>query len=77
MFLPIKFNEIFITILITVDYIFFLLSCQRYNPYFFFFDHRKKAKSLLLAPIVVEILVARGSGHKIVTDSGTMLTEKH
>ena len=30
-----------------------------------------KTKSPSLAPIVVEILMARGSGHKIVTESGT------
>jgi hypothetical protein len=36
----------------------------------------KKAKSFLLAPIAVKILMTRGSGHKIVTESGTILAEK-
>ena len=30
-----------------------------------------KTKHSRLAPIVVEILMARGSGHKILTESGT------
>ncbi len=30
-----------------------------------------KTKHSRLAPIVVEILMARGSGHKIITESGT------
>jgi hypothetical protein len=36
----------------------------------------KKAKSCLLAPIEVEILMSRGSAYKIVTESGTMLAKK-
>jgi hypothetical protein len=35
----------------------------------------KKQKSLSLAPIEVEILMCRGSAHKIVTNSGTMFPE--
>jgi hypothetical protein len=36
----------------------------------------KKAKSHPLAPIAVEILVCRGSAHKIATDSGTINPKK-
>jgi hypothetical protein len=35
----------------------------------------KKVKYLPLAPIEVEILVCRGSAHKIETDSGTILSK--
>jgi hypothetical protein len=42
---------------------------------YFFLYNCKKAKSSHLAPIIVKILMARGSGHKIETESGTMLTE--
>jgi hypothetical protein len=35
-------------------------------------DDDKKAKSLPLAPIAVEILVSRCSAYKIVTESGTI-----
>jgi hypothetical protein len=40
-----------------------------------FLDDDKKSKSLPLAPIVVEILVSRGSAYKIATESGTILPE--
>ena len=36
----------------------------------------KKAKSCLLAPIEVEILMSRGSAYKIVTESGTVFPKK-
>jgi hypothetical protein len=35
----------------------------------------KKQKYFPLAPIAVEILMSRGSGHKIVTESGTIFPE--
>jgi len=41
-----------------------------------FLNHCKKADCCLLAPIAVEILVCRGSAHKITTKSGTNLSEK-
>jgi hypothetical protein len=44
--------------------------------YLFVFNAGKKAKSLSLAPVEVEILVSRCSALKIVTDGGTMLAEK-
>jgi hypothetical protein len=40
-----------------------------------FLNNGKKAESLLLAPIEAEILVSRGSAHKIKADSGTILAE--
>lgn len=42
----------------------------------FFLMLLKRQKSCLLAPIAVKILMTRGSGHKIVTESGTHLPEK-
>jgi hypothetical protein len=42
---------------------------------FFFLNAHKKAKYFPLAPIAVEILMTRGSGHKITTESGTTLVE--
>jgi hypothetical protein len=42
----------------------------------FFLNDGKNAKSFLLAPIAAEILMTRGSGHKIATESGTILAEK-
>jgi hypothetical protein len=38
-------------------------------------DDDKKAKSLPLAPIAVEILLYRGSAQKIETESGTVYPE--
>ena len=52
--------ELFLFMKIGSDYLCFL-----------FLDHYKEVKSLPLAPIAVEILVCRGSAHKIATDSGT------
>jgi hypothetical protein len=47
---------------------------MRLITYFsFFLDYSKKAKYLPLAPIVVKILISRGSAYKIVTESGTIL----
>jgi len=39
-------------------------------------DASKNAPCPSLAPNAVEILMARGSGHKIVTESGSLLPEK-
>jgi hypothetical protein len=39
-------------------------------------NNGKKAKCCLLAPIEAEILVGRGSAHKIKANSGTTLPEK-
>jgi len=39
-------------------------------------QRRKKAKSLPLAPIEVEILISRGSAYKIATESGTNAGKK-
>ena len=41
-----------------------------------FLDENKKIKYLPLAPIIVEILISRGSAYKIATDSGTMPAKK-
>ncbi|PJJ06951.1 hypothetical protein CLU83_0072 [Flavobacterium sp. 1] len=45
------------------------------KPWIVFLNDGKKAKYLLLAPIAVKILVNRGSVHKIVTESGSILAE--
>jgi hypothetical protein len=50
----------------------FILQPEFYFCSFSFFDDGKKAKSLPLAPIAVEILMCRGSAHKIETESGTI-----
>jgi hypothetical protein len=39
-------------------------------------DDEKKAKYLFLAPIAVEILMSRGSAHKIAADSETNAVKK-
>ncbi|PZX93462.1 hypothetical protein DOS84_11420 [Flavobacterium aquariorum] len=49
---------------------------QPFLVFFPFLNDGKKAKYLLLAPIVVEILVCRCSAYKIVTDGGTNADKK-
>jgi len=39
-------------------------------------NNGKKAKSLLLAPVEVKILLCRGSAQKIATENGTILPKK-
>ncbi|AOW08227.1 hypothetical protein EM308_01140 [Flavobacterium gilvum] len=51
---------------------FFLNHIRYISPYKFVFECLQKCENIsFLAPIEVEILVGRGSAHKIVADSGT------
>jgi hypothetical protein len=43
--------------------------------YYYFLNDGKKAKIFPLAPVVVKILLCRGSAQKIAADNGTILPE--